>query len=408
MIYDRGMKSVRSIRFVVSVFVVMVSVLVCVQGVSGASEEFAVATIEEITTQQIGELPNGQPGYVQTAILSNSAIPAQIGSEFQPLMASQLLQKNEQVIRTTNQDGSPNVISLYQLPLLSVLAILLIVTLIAIAGIRGWYAGVGMVLTFAVLLGFTLPALLAGYAAVGVAVASAIIIGTVTTYLTHGWQKMSHQTVVSLAVTMLVVIGLSVVVTSMARLTGLGSDEAFVLQFLPFAGVDLRGLFLGGVMLGTLGILDDVIVAQVSVVQQLRLTGASLSRLKLFRQSMVVGQDHLASLVNTLVLAYLGANLPLLLLLGMSTRIPWWVMVSNQSLTEEIIRTLLGTFGVLLSVPLATLLAVWWPTQNQSVVNPTLVRSVRTSSADSSRQDLPSRSSRRRGPKATRIKRLTS
>lgn len=361
---------------------------------------FEVDRVDEILqTIPVGILGNGQDGFQQQLTIKGESEPVMIGSAFQPLSSTQLLRSGQRVI-TTRENDQLNVVGVSRLPLLGLLASTFVIGVLVVSGFRGWQAVIGMIFTLTVLLTVTLPWLLAGGNAIVVAVSTAVLIGTVTTYLTHGWTRVAHQTVLSLALTMLVVVLLSMVVIHLARLSGLGTDEAYVLQYLPIAGIDIRGLLLGGIMLGTLGILDDVIIAQVSVVQQLKETSYSQAKKRVWWRSMAVGQDHLSSLVNTLLLAYLGANLPLLLLLGMTTTIPWWVMISNDMLTEEIVRTLLGSLGILLSVPLATAVAVWWPNYK-----PTTDLSALSSSEVTSRHFPAPKSPKRRGPKATRIKR---
>lgn len=141
------------------------------------------------------------------------------------------------------------------------------------------------------------------------------------------------------------------------RLTGLGSEEATFVQFLGSGTVNLRGLLLGGIMLGALGVLDDIAVSQVAVVFELAAAKPKIKFEELFRRAYTVGKTHVASLVNTLVLAYAGANLPLFLLFMTSQNTPAWVALNSQVIAEEVVRTLVGSIGLVLAVPLTTLLA---------------------------------------------------
>jgi uncharacterized membrane protein len=121
--------------------------------------------------------------------------------------------------------------------------------------------------------------------------------------------------------------------------------------------VNLQGLLLGGILLGALGILDDIAIAQVSVIFQLKEVNNKLSFKELYERGLKVGKDHVASLVNTLVLAYAGANLPLFLLFTINRDIPLWVTLNNEIIAEEVVRTLVGSMGLVLAVPITTLLA---------------------------------------------------
>jgi uncharacterized membrane protein len=142
-----------------------------------------------------------------------------------------------------------------------------------------------------------------------------------------------------------------------AQLVGLGSEEAYFLQFTDTARINLQGLLLGGILLGALGVLDDITVSQVSIVYELFDAKKNISWLELYERGLAVGKDHVASLVNTLVLAYAGANLPLFLLLVLNTQTPTWVSLNSDILVEEIIRTIAGSIGLVLAVPLSTFLA---------------------------------------------------
>ena len=116
---------------------------------------------------------------------------------------------------------------------------------------------------------------------------------------------------------------------------------------------------MGGIILGALGVLDDITVSQVAVVFQLRAAKKDITFQELYKRGLTVGKDHVASLVNTLVLAYAGANLPLFLLFTLNQQTPDWVTLNSEVIVEEIIRTLTGSIGLVLAVPLATFLAAF-------------------------------------------------
>jgi uncharacterized membrane protein len=146
----------------------------------------------------------------------------------------------------------------------------------------------------------------------------------------------------------------------LAKLTGLGTEEAAFLQFGETATINLRGLLLGGMMLGALGVLDDITISQVSTVFEIKRANNQLPFSELYQRGMRVGRDHVASLVNTLVLAYAGANLPLLILFTISSETPAWVHTNNELIAEEVVRTIVGSLGLVLAVPLTTALAAYW------------------------------------------------
>jgi len=158
-------------------------------------------------------------------------------------------------------------------------------------------------------------------------------------------------TLVSLAVTC----GLALVMASLTQLSGLASDEAQALRVTADA-LDLRGLLVAGIVVGALGVLDDVTVSQVSIVAALRRANPSLGARQLYAEATKVGRDHVASAVNTLALAYAGASLPLLLFFAEGGQ-PTGRIVTGELVAVEIVRMLVGSIGLVLSVPVTTWLA---------------------------------------------------
>jgi uncharacterized membrane protein len=177
----------------------------------------------------------------------------------------------------------------------------------------------------------------------------------VALYLAHGFNARTTTamlgTLASLAITGL----LAVVFVEATKFTGFGSEEAVFLQ-ISAQQVNLQGLLLGGIIIGTLGVLDDVTVTQASSVWELHAANPNLGTTGLYRAALRIGRDHIASTVNTLVLAYVGASLPLLLLFTLSNR-PLGDVLTSEVMAEEIVRTLVGSIGLVASVPITTALA---------------------------------------------------
>jgi uncharacterized membrane protein len=211
----------------------------------------------------------------------------------------------------------------------------------------------GLAISFAVLLLFVIPAILDGSPPLLVAVVGAAAIMFAALYLTHG---VSVHTSVAIAGTLasLVLTGvLGVVFTAAMRLTGVGSnDDAFLAAS---QGVDMRGLLLAGIVIGALGVLDDVTVTQATTVAELARDGRA-SRWELYRAALRIGRAHAGSAVNTLVLAYAGAALPLLLLLSTGSQ-PMSQIVTGELLAQEVLRSAVGTIGLIASIPITTALA---------------------------------------------------
>lgn len=143
-----------------------------------------------------------------------------------------------------------------------------------------------------------------------------------------------------------------------AHLFGLGSEDAVNLSLGQFGNIDLRGLLLGAMVIGVLGILDDVTTAQTATVEELSKANHRLGMMELYRRGISVGQEHIASLVNTLVIAYAGAAFPIFIFIHTATQ-PLWVILNNETMAEEIVRSLVGSATLILAVPISTLLAAW-------------------------------------------------
>jgi len=178
---------------------------------------------------------------------------------------------------------------------------------------------------------------------------------TIGLYFVYGWNLKSHTAVIGLVLSLVLTGLLAVWFVDWTRLSGIGSEDAWYLQAAGWE-IDPRGLLLAGILIGALGVLDDVAVGQASAVFELHRANPELGWRELFRRGMNIGRDHIASMVNTLVLAYVGAGLPLLLLFSIYTE-PLSLTVSREVIAEEIVRTLAGSLGLLAGVPLTTLIA---------------------------------------------------
>ena len=220
---------------------------------------------------------------------------------------------------------------------------------------RGLSALVGLAATLLVLFLFVVPAILDGRDPLMVSLVGSAVIAFAALYLSHG---IGVQTTVALLGTvggLLCTAILAVVFMDLAHITGLASEEAL---FLPALGtnIDIRGLILGGMMIGALGAIDDMTVTQAAAVWELRTADPSMSGRSLHRAGMRIGRDHVASTVNTLVLAYAGASMPVLILFVLAGQ-PIWTVASGEIVATEIVRTLVGSVGLVASVPITTWLA---------------------------------------------------
>ena len=265
------------------------------------------------------------------------------------------------LVRYLQTDTEPEVWAWYDFARttpLGALAVAFAIVVVAVAGLRGLRALVGLVIAFAVIGAFMLPALLEGADALTVGLVGSSAIMFVVLYLAHGFSRRTTTALVGTLAGLGVTAGLGVLAARAAHLTGIATEEDYRLAQLTgqLDGSALRGLFLCGVVLAGLGVLNDVSITQASAVWELRSSDPDASRRTLFSRGMRIGRDHIASTVYTIAFAYAGAALPVLLLLQVY-QLPLLQTLSSGEFAEEVARTLVGSIGLVLAIPLTTAIA---------------------------------------------------
>lgn len=235
------------------------------------------------------------------------------------------------------------------------LTLLFVACTVLLSGWQGIRSLIGMAISLIVIVGFIVPQILNGADPVFIAIVGSAVMMGASLYLVYGWRSKTHVAVAGLFLSLMFTGVLAVWFVGWARLSGYGAEEA---AFLQVAGVrlDPQGLLLAGIIIGVLGALDDIAIGQSSAIFELSKANASLSRQQLFRHGMIIGRDHIAAMVNTLLLAYVGAALPLVLLFTVYAE-PMGVTLNREIISEEIVRTLVGSLGLLAGVPLTSLIA---------------------------------------------------
>lgn len=235
-------------------------------------------------------------------------------------------------------------------------AVFAVVT-IAVGLRRGFLALVGFAVTLALLFWFVFPRVLAGADPVSTTAIACIAIVAVNLFLSHGVTRNTGIAFASVSVGVLLAWLFSALFVAYARLTGLSTEESVFLYWQVGSVKDPVGLLLAGMILGAVGVLDDVAITQCETVAELKTANPQLNRRELFIRAMRVGRHHIASTVNTLVLAYAGSSLPLFLLFMADDSVTLARFLNTEAIAEEIVRTLAGTTALVLTVPVATLLA---------------------------------------------------
>jgi uncharacterized membrane protein len=235
------------------------------------------------------------------------------------------------------------------------LAALFVLAVIAFGRWQGVRSLIGLACSFAVIVGFVVPAILRGQSPVPVALVGAMAIMLASLYLSHGVGRKTTAAVVGTALALALTGALTAGFVELTALTGLASEDALNANF-QVGGISLQGLLLAGIILGGLGVLDDVTVSQASLVFELRRADPAAGFAELTGGALAVGRDHVAASVNTLFLAYAGASLPLLVLF-VSGGDPLGTVVTAEAVAVEVVRTLCGSVGLIAAVPLTTVLA---------------------------------------------------
>jgi uncharacterized membrane protein len=320
------------------------------------------AVIKSIVSQETGTYPDGTQTIQQVFLL-------QLGSGNEVTVTVERLaedtlfpyQVGDQVV--VNKEVNPGVEDYYYIvdyvrtPALGLVFGLFVLLVIGISGWHGVRSLVGLASSFVIIFAFILPNLERGFNPIVIAIAGSVLIMLVTFYLSHGFHRKTTLAVIGTFISLLATGLLALLFMTIAKLTGFATEEAVFLQVTKGSSFNAQGLLLAGIIIGTLGVLDDITLSQASVVQELIQANPKLSARNLFVKAMNVGKDHIASLVNTLVLVYTGSSLPLLLLFQ-DTQVSALGLLNYEMIAEEIVKTLVGSSGLILAVPITTFLAV--------------------------------------------------
>ncbi|HLL65418.1 MAG TPA: YibE/F family protein [Micromonosporaceae bacterium] len=238
-----------------------------------------------------------------------------------------------------------------------ILGVALALAVIGFGRWRGLAALAGLAVTFTILLFFIVPAILSGRPPLLVAIVGSAAIMLTVLYLTHGFNRTTTVAVFG-TLTSLVLTGvLAAIATAATHLTGIASEEETFVSA-THLNVNMQGLLLAGILIGALGVLDDVAVTQAATVDELAQANPALGGRQLYRAAGRVGRAHIASVINTIILAYAGASLPLLLLFAEGGQAIGDIL-TNQLVAQEIVRSVVGTLGLIAAVPLTTALAAF-------------------------------------------------
>ena len=263
------------------------------------------------------------------------------------------------VIRKIETDQtSYQIIDQYRLDRLYPIIVFFIILVLAISRWKGLGSLIGLGISLVIILQFIVPSILNGQDPLLTSIVGSCVIMLVTMYLAHGINTRTHIALAAICISLLLTGILSYLFVNLTFLTGLGSDDATSLSYGPTGSINFQGLLLGGIIIGTLGVLDDIASSLTASIQELAKANPKLHFKDLWQGGMRIGSEHIASLVNTLALAYAGAGLPLFLFIVLNPADqPIWLLLNSEMLVEEIIRTLAGSIGLILAMPITAALA---------------------------------------------------
>lgn len=258
--------------------------------------------------------------------------------------------------QTTDGSISYAIAERYRLPWVGWVVLGFLALAILIGGRYGAGSVLGLMISAAIIGGGIVPAILAGYSPTLVALIAVTLIAFATFYPAHGFTLETTIALGSTILTAFTAFVLAIGVTHATALFGFGTEDAMYLATSGVSNLDLHGILLAGIVIGALGVLNDTTIAQVATITELTSANALLTKRELFTRALRIGKQHIASMINTLVLAYAGAALPLFLLVAANPQ-PLWVTLNNETIAEEIVRTMIGSTAIILAIPFATLLA---------------------------------------------------
>ena len=266
-----------------------------------------------------------------------------------------LITKNP-TANTQNQTFS--YIDRWRLPALGVLLALFVLFVTLVGGRRGVASIIGLLVSVLIVGWFMIPNIVQGGNVIITTIISAYVIAIVSILIAHGWRK---RTFISIACICAILTGIMLIAgltTWLTALSGIADELAFYLAK-DNQWLDMRGLIISGIIIASLGVLDDVVTTQVATVEELHKSNPALSRRELFRAASSVGSEHITSLVNTLALAYVGASLPFIIMLTMRQINSPLITVNGEYIATEVVRTLVASIGLVVAVPVSTGVATW-------------------------------------------------
>ena len=298
------------------------------------------------TTQSIRVLLEDGPNKGETILMDNDYIP---------------LREGESIYVSFNPENEVTPYSLFEINRMPIVLVLLGIFLFLIfifGGLQGVRGLVSLAGSLVLIIFVLLPGILSGISPIVASLSVASVIIIFGSYVTHGFNRTTTSAVFGMILAVLVSGLLAYISVDAARLTGMAEEETLYLSLNLGRDIDLLGLLFSGIIIGLLGVLYDTAISQAIAVEELLRVSPDKSKKFIYKRAIRIGREHIGALVDTLAIAYVGASLPLFLLFYSDTSVAHSISINNEIFIAEIIRTLVGSIGLVLAVPITTLLAV--------------------------------------------------
>ncbi len=315
-----------------------------------------IETGEKISYQKIEvEILNGTEKGKRVSVNNGGSF---VIGKYEPVKKGQVIILNKPL--HSAKDDFYYIVDSYRLDRLFIIVLIFFSLAIFFGKKRGLSSIVGLLFSVFIIFYFIIPKIThGGINPLFITLVGSVVIMVFSLYLAHGFNKRTSVALLSSVLTLILAIGIDVLFVFFTKLSGAGSEESVYLQ-INNSSLDLRMLLLSGIIIGVLGVLDDVTTGQAAIIDELHDANPNLSMRELYRRGLSVGREHIASLINTLVLAYVGVSFPLILLFTIQKSQPLWLTLNSNFIAEEIVRTVVGSSALILAVPITSILAAYF------------------------------------------------
>ncbi len=340
------------------------------QAAQQSQDEIFEAKVLEVVKEQESKREDGST-YMQQNLKLKGLTGDMKGKEFEyngigsfDVLSSNYYKKGDKVlaIRSRMEQGEENfyIMDYIRRGNIYLLTVIFCLIIILIGKFKGLKALISLIVSFAIIMKFIIPQISSGANPLFICIVGSLLILLVVIYLTEGFDRKAHLAIASILLGLIFTGIISIIFTDLCRLTGMAQEESMYLIGIGKGILNFKGMLLAGIIIGTLGVLDDVVISQLYAVEEIRKIDPNIRGLDLYKKASNIGIAHISSMTNTLFLAYAGASLPLLLLFTVHEApfLNFSQIINSELIATEIVRSLVGSIGLALAVPISTLLGV--------------------------------------------------